>query len=288
MSETNSPSAIVLVSCPDGPGILSAITGFISEHDGNILELTEHVEPQEEVFLMRLEWDLEPFDLPRERIGPEFRSVAESFSMNWSLHFSDEVPRMAIFASHTSHCLSDLLSRVEAGEWNVHIPVVISNHNKLRPIAERHDIAYHHIPINGENKRAQEEKELRILRKHDVNLIVLARYMQILTEAFVDQYRNQIINIHHSFLPAFPGAKPYQSAYERGVKVIGATSHYVTEELDAGPIIEQDVVPVSHEDHVSDLKRKGEDLEKIVLARAVRNHLQHRVLEYGGRTAVFD
>lgn len=288
MSETSSPSAILLVSCPDGPGILSAITGFISEHNGNILELKEHVEPQEEVFLMRLEWDLEPFDLPRKKIGDAFRSVAESFSMDWSLHFSDDVPRMALFASHASHCLSDLLSRVEAGEWNVTIPVVISNHETLRPIAERHGIAYHHMPINDENKREQEQKQIRILRENDVNVIVLARYMQILTEPFVDHYRNQIINIHHSFLPAFPGANPYQSAYERGVKIIGATSHYVTEELDAGPIIQQDVVPVSHEDHVSDLKRKGEDLEKIVLARAVRNHLQHRVLEYDGRTAVFD
>jgi formyltetrahydrofolate deformylase len=288
MSETSSPSAILLVSCPDGPGILSAITGFISEHNGNILELKEHVEPQEEVFLMRLEWDLEPFDLPRKKIGDAFRSVAESFSMDWSLHFSDDVPRMAIFASHASHCLSDLLSRVEAGEWNVSIPVIISNHETLRPIAERHGIAYHHMPINDENKREQEQKQIRILRENNVNVIVLARYMQILTEPFVDHYRNQIINIHHSFLPAFPGANPYQSAYERGVKIIGATSHYVTEELDAGPIIQQDVVPVSHEDHVSDLKRKGEDLEKIVLARAVRNHLQHRVLEYDGRTAVFD
>jgi len=284
----STPSALLLVSCPDGPGILSAITGFVYEHDGNILELDEHVERQEDIFLMRIEWELPPFDLSRDQIASVFQPIAERYSMDWSLHFSDETPRMAVFATKQPHCLHDLLARSESGEWDVSIPVVVSNHDRLRPVAEAFGIDYHHVPIGADDKVEQEQKQLNLLEQHDVDVIVLARYMQILTPQFVDAYPNRIINIHHSFLPAFPGSQPYQSAYERGVKVIGATSHYVTEELDQGPIIEQDVVPVSHEDNVEDLKRKGQDLEKIVLARAVWNHLEHRTLVYNNRTAVFD
>ncbi len=280
-------SAILLVSCPDGPGILAAITGFISDHGGNILELDEHVETQNEIFLMRIEWELEPFDLPRDQIEPAFRPIAERFSMDWSLHMSDETPRMAVFGTKQPHCLHDLLVRAESGKWNVSIPVVISNHDDLRPVAQAFEIDYHFVPVNQETKMEQEREQLALLDEYDVEFIVLARYMQVLSEQFVEAYPNRIINIHHSFLPAFPGSEPYQSAYERGVKIIGATSHYVTEELDQGPIIEQDVVPVSHEDEVSDLKRKGQDLEKIVLARAVWNHLQRRTLVFDNRTAVF-
>ncbi len=288
MSEHIERSAILLVSCPDRPGILSAITGFIYDHGGNILELDEHVEPKTDIFLMRVEWEMEPFDLPPDEILPAFRPVAEQFSMDWDLHFSNETPRMAIFVTHESHCLHDLITRSESDSWNVQIPLIISNHETLQPVAERHDIDYHHIPISSENKRECEKKQLDLLHDYDIDLIVLARYMQILTKQFLDRFQHQIINIHHSFLPAFPGAEPYQSAHERGVKVIGATSHYVTEELDDGPIIGQDVVKVSHADQVDDLKRKGRDLEKTVLSRAVWNHLQHRVLVYNNRTAVFD
>lgn len=281
-------SVILLVSCPDGPGILAAITGFVSEHGGNILELHEHVETVNDTFLMRIEWELEPFDLPREQIASRFEPIADRFSMNWSLHFSDETPRMAVFVTKQSHCLHDLLARYESGQWNVTIPVIISNHDLLRPIAERFGIDYFHTPISSENKSEQEDKQLEILEDYDVDFVVLARYMQILTDKFIGRYRNRVINIHHSFLPAFPGARPYHSAYERGVKIIGATSHYATEDLDEGPIIEQDTVPVSHEDDVDDLKRKGQDLEKVVLARAVWNHLQRRTLVHDNRAAVFD
>lgn len=287
-SEPNGASAILLVACPDRPGILAAITGFVSQHGGNILELTEHVETLNDIFLMRIEWEMTPFDLPRDQIAAQFEPLAERFAMNWSLYFSDATPRMAIFVTKQSHCLHDLLARYESGEWNVEIPVIISNHDVLRPIAQRFGIEYHHIPITKENKREQEEKQVKILKEHDVDFIVLARYMQIFTDYFIEAYRSRIINIHHSFLPAFPGAKPYHSAYKRGVKVIGATSHYATEDLDEGPIIEQDVVQVSHEDDVEDLKRKGQDLEKVVLARAVWNHLQRRILVHDNRTAVFD
>lgn len=288
MLHSQAPSAILLVSCPDQPGILAAITRFVSQHGGNILELDEHVEKLDDVFLMRIEWELDAFDLSRDQIAPRFQPIAERFSMNWSLHFSDATPRMAVFVTTQSHCLHDLLARYESGAWNVSIPVIISNHDTLRPIAERFDIEYHHVPITKEIKSEQEQKQLAILEEHDVDFIVLARYMQILTSQFIDRYPNKIINIHHSFLPAFPGAKPYHSAHRRGVKLIGATSHYVTEELDGGPIIEQDIVHASHEDGVDDLKRKGQDLEKIVLARAVWNHIQRRTLVYNNRTAVFD
>lgn len=282
------PSAILLVSCRDRPGILAAITGFVSQHGGNIVELDKHVERMENALLMRIEWDLAPFDLPRDRIAPCFQSIAERFAMQWSLHFSDVTAHMAIFATRQSHCLHDLLARSEYDDWDVSIPLIISNHTDLRPIAERFDIEYHHIPITKDTKAQQEQKQLSLLEEYNVDFVVLARYMQILTPQFINCYPNKIINIHHSFLPAFPGSRPYHAAHRRGVKMIGATSHYATEDLDAGPIIEQDIVQVSHEDDVDDLRRKGQDLEKVVLARAVWNHLQRRTLVYDNRTAIFD
>lgn len=281
-------SAILLVSCPDRSGILAAITRFVTRHGGNILELDKHVEKLDDAFLMRIEWELASFNLSRDRIAPCFQSIAERFSMRWALYFSDITPRMAIFATKKSHCLHDILARYESGDWNVSIPLIISNHDELRSVAERFDIDYHHIPVNKGIKIEQEKKELSLLKDYNIDFIVLARYMQILTSQFINHYPNKIINIHHSFLPAFPGAEPYRSAYKRGVKIIGATSHYVTEELDGGPIIEQDIVYVSHKDDIEDLKRKGQDLEKIVLARAIWNHIQRRTFVYDNRTAVFN
>jgi len=281
-------SATLLISCPDQPGIIAAVTRFLSEHGGNILELDEHVDKEDDIFLMRLQWDLEEFQIPDHDMVQTFRPLAQRYHMSWRLHFSGHVTRMAVFVSRLGHCLHDILARHQAGEWSVQIPLIISNHQDLRPVAEHFDIAYHYLPIDRENKARQEARQLELLAEHGIDLIVLARYMQILTPSFVQQYPERIINIHHSFLPAFPGERPYHSAYRRGVKVIGATSHYVTAQLDEGPIIMQDITPVSHRDGVKDLIRKGKDLEKIVLARAVWAHLQHRVLVYNNRTAVFD
>jgi formyltetrahydrofolate deformylase len=281
-------SAILLIHCPDQKGIVVAITEFIYRNGGNILYLDQHVDAVQRVFFMRVEWDLENFALPAGGIGAAFSDgVARRFAMQWQLHFSDEVPRMALFVSRQSHCFYDVLARYEAGEWQVEIPLIISNHPDLQPVAERLGIAYYHLPVNRGNREQQEQRQLELLEQHRIDFIVLARYMQILGAGFIEHYPQRIINIHHSFLPAFPGARPYHSAYERGVKIIGATSHYVTAELDAGPIIEQDVVRVSHEDSVEDMIRKGRDLEKIVLARAVWHHLRNNMLVYENRTIVF-
>jgi formyltetrahydrofolate deformylase len=237
---------------------------------------------------MRIEWDLEGFLIPREKIGEYFQVlIAKKFKMNWQLHFSDFKPRMAIFVSKYPHCLYDILSRWQSAEWNVDIPIIISNHENLNSIAERFGLDFYYVPKNAENKKEQEENELKLLAEYKINFIVLARYMQILSKNFLAKYENKVINIHHSFLPAFPGAKPYHSAFERGVKIIGSTSHYVTSDLDAGPIIEQDVARVSHADSVQDLIRKGIDLEKIVLSRAVWKHLQRKILVYNNRTVIF-
>ncbi|HIE10432.1 MAG TPA: formyltetrahydrofolate deformylase [Kiritimatiellae bacterium] len=283
-----SESAVLLISCPDRKGIDAAVTRFIAENDGNIIHLDQHVDFERDWFFMRIEWELEGFALPREAIGDQFRPIAGKFHMEWSLRFSSRVPRMAVFVSRLPHCLYDLLARWKSGEWKVEIPLVISNHSHLEAVASSFGVPFHVFPITPQNKESQEREELRLLRAAEVDLIVLARYMQVLTPVLVDAYPNRIINIHHSFLPAFPGSRPYHSAYARGVKVIGATSHYVTRELDAGPIIEQDIIRVSHKDTVADLVRKGRDLEKLVLARAVWYHLQHRVLVYGNKTVVFD
>ncbi len=288
MSHAGAPSAILLIHCPDRKGIVISVTEFIYKNGGNILHLAQHVDPEQGVFFMRIEWDLADFAIPRDKIGEYFHTlVGARFDMRWQLHFTAEVPRMALFVSRLPHCFYDILARYESGEWRVEIPLVISNHPDMGPVAERLGIDFHHLPVTADNKAEQEARQLELLAGHDIDFIVLARYMQILSDDFIAHYPQRIINIHHSFLPAFPGARPYHSAHARGVKVIGATSHYVTAELDAGPIIEQDVVRVSHEDAVEDLIRKGRDLEKIVLARAVWHHLRRAVLVYGNRTIVF-
>lgn len=283
-----SPSAILLVHCPDQKGLVAAVTDFIANNNGNIIYLDQYVDASKKVFFMRAEWDLSEFAIPDEDIGERFDAlIAKKYAMQWELNFSDTVPRMAIFVSRLPHCLYDILSRWKANETNVDIPLIISNHAKLQPIAEQFGIDFHLFEINKNNKLSQEQKQVDLLSQHNIDFIALARYMQILSGDFVRQYPNRIINIHHSFLPAFPGAKPYHSAYERGVKIIGATSHYVTADLDAGPIIVQDVIKVSHVDAVKDLIRKGRDLEKIVLSRAIWKHLNRKTLVYENRTVVF-
>lgn len=280
-------SATLLIHCPDQRGLIAAVTGFISQNNGNILDLDQHVDAQKQVFFMRAVWDVEDFDIPPEAIGERFReTVAEPYRMNWQLHFSDSRPRMALFVSRLSHCLYDILSRIQGKEWQVEVPLIISNHNDLAPVAERFGIDYYHLPVTADNKAEQEARQLELLEQYRIDFAVLARYMQILTPDFIDRYPERIINIHHSFLPAFAGARPYHAAHERGVKIIGATSHYVTSELDAGPIIAQDVAHVSHRDSVDDLVRKGRDLEKLVLARAIWNHINRKVLCYDNRTVI--
>lgn len=280
-------SAILLIYCPDQKGIVATVTEFIQKHNGNILHLDQHVEPQKRIFFMRIEWDLKDFAISRDHIGEIFSSgIAEKFRMQWKLHFSGEVPRLALFVSKLSHCLYDILSRWQSKELMVEVPLIVSNHPDLEVVAKQFGIEYAHLPITGENREEQEQKQLNLLKEYEIDLIILARYMQIVSENFISHYPDRIINIHHSFLPAFPGAKPYHSAYERGVKIIGATSHYVTTELDAGPIIEQDVVRVTHRDSIGDLIRKGQDLEKVVLARAVRHHIRRNLLVFRNRAIV--
>ncbi|MEX0730397.1 MAG: formyltetrahydrofolate deformylase [Aquisalimonadaceae bacterium] len=284
----SSQSAILLIHCADQRGLIAAVTDFISRHQGNILDLDQHVDASRGVFFMRVEWDLTHFEIPREAIGERFElTIAGVFGMRWRLHFSDEIPRMAIFCSRLSHCLYDLLARCNFGEWRVEVPLIISNHEDLRPVAESFGVPFHVLPVTPQTKSEAEARQRELLQTHDVDFVVLARYMQILSADFISRYPERIINIHHSFLPAFAGARPYHAAHDRGVKIIGATSHYVTTELDAGPIIEQDVARVTHKDSVEDLVRRGRDLEKVVLARAVWKHLERKVLSYDNRTVVF-
>lgn len=282
-------TAKLLLHCPDKPGILAEVTDFITVNKGNIIYLDQYVDHVVNIFFMRIEWELESFLVPQEKIEDYFETLyAQKYGMSFRLYFSDVKPRMAIFVSKMSHCLFDLLARYTAGEWNVEIPLIISNHPDLQHVAERFGIPFHLFPITKETKEEQEKKEMELLAKHKVNFIVLARYMQVISEKMIDAYPNRIINIHHSFLPAFVGAKPYHAAFERGVKIIGATSHYVTTELDAGPIIEQDVVRITHKDTVQDLVNKGKDLEKIVLSRAVQKHIERKVLAYKNKTVIFN
>lgn len=279
--------AILLVSCPDQRGLVARLSEFIHQHGGNILHADHHTDVASGLFLSRLEWDLENFDLDQERISAEVAALARSLDATWELHFSDRVPRVAIWVTRQDHCLLDLLWRQKAGDLPAIIPLVISNHPDLEPVARQFNVDYHYFPINRDNKLAQEEAQVSLLRRCQIDTIVLAKYMQILSPWFIEQLPRQIINIHHSFLPAFPGTQPYHRAYERGVKIIGATAHYVTTQLDEGPIIEQDIVRVSHRDTVEDLIRKGKDMERTVLFRAVRYHLENRVLVYGNKTVVF-
>ena len=281
-------TAKLLLHCPDKSGILAEVTDFITVNKGNIIYLDQYVDHVENIFFMRIEWELKNFLIPQEKIEDYFATLyAQKYEMFFRLYFSDTKPRMAIFVSKMSHCLFELLARYTAGEWNVEIPLIISNHPDLQHVAERFGIPFYLFPITKETKEEQEKKEMELLAKHKVNFIVLARYMQVISERMIDAYPNRIINIHHSFLPAFVGARPYHAAFERGVKIIGATSHYVTTELDAGPIIEQDVVRITHKDTVEDLVNKGKDLEKIVLSRAVQKHIERKVLAYKNKTVIF-
>jgi len=282
-------TAILLVHCPDRQGLVAAITTAIHRWHGNVVDLDQHVDGERGVFFMRVEWDLAGFGRSLGEFEREFaREVAEPFGMRWQLHRSSRRPRVAICVSRYNHCLYDMLARWQSGEWAIDIPVVVSNHTELAPVVERYDLRFEHVPVTPQTKPEAERHMLELLAGLEVDLIVLARYMQILSAEFVSHWPERLINIHHSFLPAFVGANPYRAAFARGVKIIGATSHYVTAELDCGPIIAQDVVPVSHKDSVEDMVRKGRDLEKIVLARAVHAHLRRQVLVYDNRTVVFD
>ena len=282
-------TAKLLLHCPDKPGILAAVTDFITINKGNIVYLDQYVDREEKEFFMRIEWELENFLIPQEKVEDYFDTLyAQKYDMKYRIYFSDRKPRMAIFVSKMSHCIYDLLARYTAGEWDVEIPLIISNHPDLQHVADRFGIPFHVFPITRENKAEQEAKEMELLKENGVNFIVLARYMQVISEQMIEAYPSKIINIHHSFLPAFVGAKPYHAAFERGVKIIGATSHYVTTELDAGPIIEQDVVRITHKDTVQDLINKGKDLEKIVLSRAVQKHIDRKVLAYKNKTVIFN
>ena len=268
---------------------MAEVTNFITINKGNIVYLDQYVDRVENVFFMRIEWELESFLIPKEKIHDYFATLfAQKYDMSFRLYFSDVKPRMAIFVSKMSHCLFDMLARYTAGEWNVEIPLIISNHPDLKPVAERFGIPFYVFPITKENKMEQEQAEIELLHENKINFIVLARYMQVVSEKLIEEYPNRIINIHHSFLPAFVGAKPYHAAFVRGVKIIGATSHYVTTELDAGPIIEQDVVRITHKDTPDDLVNKGKDLEKIVLSRAVQKHIERKILAYHNKTVIFN
>ncbi|MDZ8258322.1 formyltetrahydrofolate deformylase [Nostoc sp. ChiQUE01b] len=281
------PTATLLISCPDQRGLVAKFANFIYSNGGNIIHADQHTDFAAGLFLTRIEWQLDGFNLPREFIAPAFNAIAQPLDAKWEIRFSDTVPRIAIWVSRQDHCLFDLIWRQRAKEFVAEIPLIISNHTNLKVVAEQFNIEFQHIPINKDNKSEQEAQQLELLRQYKIDLVVLAKYMQIVSANFISQFP-QIINIHHSFLPAFIGANPYHRAFERGVKIIGATAHYATADLDAGPIIEQDVVRVSHRDEVDDLLRKGKDLERVVLARAVRSHLQNRVLVYGNRTVVFE
>jgi formyltetrahydrofolate deformylase len=282
------PTAILLLSCPDQRGLVAHISQFVFQHNGNITHADHHIDAESGLFLMRVEWEMDGFRLSREEIASRFGPIAESAQMRWELRFSDARPRIALMVSKYSHCLYDLMLRAASEELRGEIALVISNHLDLQSAVKPFAIPFHTFTITPATKAEQERKELELLARERIDLVVLARYMQVLSPEFLVHYPNRIVNIHHSFLPAFVGSRPYHQAYERGVKLIGATSHYVTEQLDDGPIIEQDTVRISHRDTVEDLLRKGRDLEKVVLARAVRLHLESRVLPYGRKTAVFD
>ena len=278
----------ILIHCPDQSGIIHSVTGFLHKRGGNIVYLDQHVDEEAGVFFMRLECEFEPEAIVFDLMDQEFRQeIAQGYQMSYELYSGEEKPKMALFVSKYNHCLYDLLSRYHSGELHVEIPFILSNHPDLEHIANQFDIPYHHIPVSKENRQDAEQKQLDLLLSEGVDFIVLARYMQIVSPLIINHYPNKIINIHHSFLPAFAGAKPYHAAFKRGVKIIGATSHYVTEELDAGPIIEQDVSAVSHAHTVKDLIAKGRDLEKIVLARAVQLHVQRKTMVYNNKTVIF-
>ncbi len=287
-ADSVSAHGVLLVSCPDRAGIVAAVTTFVADHGGNVVDLQQHTDHTDGAFFQRVELELDGVDLARDEIAGAFRPVAERFDMRWSLRFTDERPRVALLASKEAHCLHDLLNRWRTGELAVDVAVVASNHPDHQAVADWYGVPYAHHPIVDGDKAGQEAALSATLAERQVDLVVLARYMQVLSPGFCAAWRERVINIHHSFLPAFQGARPYHQAHERGVKVIGVTAHYATAELDDGPIIDQDVLRVSHRDDVEDLRRKGRDLEVAVLARAVRAHVAHKVLVYGRRTVVFD
>jgi formyltetrahydrofolate deformylase len=280
--------AILIVQCKDQKGIVAKVSDFLFKYQGNILEIDQHVDEEIGMFFMRAAWELESFAIQKEQIAKIFeKEVARLLNMKFDLYFNTPKPRMAIFVSKLSHCLFDILSRYYSGQFEVEIPLVISNHLDLKPVVTSFRIPFYHIPVDKSNKDAVEKEQIALLKQHNVDFIVLARYMQILSERFIQQFPNQVINIHHSFLPAFVGAKPYHAAYERGVKIIGATAHYVTEELDAGPIIEQEIARVRHHNSPSDLVQIGQDVEKVVLSKAIKYHLERKILAYRNKTVIF-
>ncbi len=287
-TKKKSETAILLLTCPDRKGIVAEISHFISMYDGNILHSDQHTDDETTTFFMRIEWEIDAFAIPKERIEGAFEPIAIKFGMSWRLEFSTRKIRTALMVSKFDHCLYDLLIRTASGELDADICMVISNHPDLKPVADYFNVEFHYIPVKKDAKDEAEERQIQLLHEAEAELIILARYMQILSDRFVAAFEHKIINIHHSFLPAFVGAKPYHQAYARGVKIIGATSHYVTANLDQGPIIEQDVAAISHRDSVQDLVTKGKNLEKLVLSHAVRLHLEHKVLVFGNKTVVFD
>jgi len=281
-------NAILLLSCPDQKGIVAKISQFIFEHNGNIEHADQHIDAQSNTLFMRIEWSLNTFAIAKEKIAGIFEPLAREFSMKWNLYFSHETPRVALMVSKYLHCLYDVLLRYREGQFKCEIPLLISNHSNAQNVAQHFGIDFYEFSISPENKGEQEKKQLTLFKEKRIDLVVLARYMQILTPQFIADFSYKIINIHHSFLPAFVGKQPYYQAYQKGVKIIGATSHYVTEELDSGPIIEQDTVRISHRDSLNDLVRKGEDLEKVVLSRAMKWHLERKILVYNNKTVIFD
>ncbi|MCX6132904.1 MAG: formyltetrahydrofolate deformylase [Ignavibacteriales bacterium] len=283
--DESSGSAILLLSCEDRTGLISRMSQFVFERGGNIVDLDEHVDGR--YFFLRIAWEMNNFSVPASEVQEAFAPLAKEFNASWKISFTARKQRVAIFVSKYDHCLQEILWRQRMGEFDVEIGLIISNHEDLRPLADQYGIPYFVFPITSASRSEQEKKELSLLKEQDIDTIVLARYMQVLSPEFVDLYPNQIINIHHSFLPAFAGRDPYRQAYDRGVKIIGATSHYVTKDLDEGPIIEQDIIRISHKDGVSDLVRKGRDLERMILARALFFHAQHRILVHGQKTIVF-
>lgn len=287
MADT-SLTATLLFSCPDRRGLVSQMSNFVFERGGNIIDLSEHVDTEERHFFLRIAWDMAGFAVAPENLTEAFAPLAEKFNARWRIRLNHRKHRIAIFVSTAEHCLLELLWRHSLGEFNADICLVISNHETLAPLSERYNVPFHYYPVTPNNKAELESRELELLGAQEIDTVVLARYMQILSPRFVEAYPSAIINIHHSFLPAFAGSNPYRQAFERGVKIIGATSHYVTEDLDEGPIIEQDIIHITHRDSLEDLVRKGRDLERLVLARGVRLHLEDRVLVHGRKTIVFD
>lgn len=284
----NNVTATLLFSCPDRFGLVSRLSHFIFERGGNILDLDEHVDQEDHQFFIRVSWDMSRFSVESKGLEEAFRPLAEEFGAKWRINFSNRKSRVAIFVSKYDHCLQEILWRHSMNEFDAEIPLIISNHNELKNLAGYYKIPFYFFPIDEENKLKQEQDEIKLLEENEIDTIVLARYMQILSPVFVKKFHNRIINIHHSFLPAFVGGNPYKQAYQRGVKIIGATSHYVTDKLDDGPIIEQDIIRISHKDTLKDLIRKGRDLERLVLVKALDYHLQHRVLVHGRKTIIFN